>query len=131
MDGREGGATEAAHGAQRILFLLNDAAYGSERTYNALRLAYALGKREGVQVRIFLMGDAVVAALAGQQTPRGYYNLERMLAASAARGAAVGCCASCLDGRGIAETRLVQGARRSSLEELADWTLWADRVLVF
>lgn len=116
---------------QRLLFLLNDPAYGSERTYNALRLAYALGKRDGVQVRIFLMGDAVAAAHAGQSTPQGYYNLERMLGASVRRGAEVGCCGTCLDARGIAEPDLAEGAGRSSLEELADWTLWADRVLVF
>jgi uncharacterized protein involved in oxidation of intracellular sulfur len=115
----------------KLLFLLNDPAYGSERTFNALRLAHALVKREGVQARIFLMGDAVGSALAGQKTPEGYYSLERMLRACARRGATVGCCGSCLDARAISDGQLVEGVRRSSLEELADWTLWADRVLVF
>jgi uncharacterized protein involved in oxidation of intracellular sulfur len=43
----------------------------------------------------------------------------------------VGICGSCIDARGIAENELVVGARRSSMDELAAWTLEADKVLVF
>jgi len=44
----------------------------------------------------------------------------------------VGICGSCLDARGIADTDLAQGTRRSSMEELATWTgEWADKVIVF
>ena len=63
----------------RYLFILNDAPYGAERLYNGLRLALSLAKRDGVEVRVFLMGDAVGCAVAGQLTPDGYYNVERML----------------------------------------------------
>ena len=63
----------------RYLFILNDAPYGAERLYNGLRLALSLAKRDEVEVRVFLMGDAVGCAVAGQQTPDGYYNLERMI----------------------------------------------------
>jgi len=115
----------------KTLVVLNDAAYGSERSYNGLRLAYALAKRDGEEVRIFLLADAVTCALAGQQTPDGYYNLERMLAAAVRRGAEVGLCGTCMDARGITENRIVAGARRSTLEELTDWTLWADKVVAF
>lgn len=115
----------------RHLFVLNDPPYGSERSYNGLRLAYSLVKREGEEVRVFLMGDAVGCAVAGQQTPDGYYNLERMLKSLAARGGDVGCCGTCLKARGIRDESLVEGARHSSLEELTEWTLWAERVLVF
>ncbi|MFP5450895.1 MAG: DsrE/DsrF/TusD sulfur relay family protein, partial [Thermoleophilia bacterium] len=96
-----------------------------------LRLAYALAKREGREVRVFLMADAVGCATAGQRTPEGYYNLERMVTALTRRGAAVGLCGTCMDARGLTEDRLAPGTRRSSLDELADWTEWADRVLVF
>lgn len=112
-----------------VLIVLNDPPYGSERSYNGLRLASALAKREGVEVRVFLLADAVGCAVAGQATPEGYYNLERMLKALVRRGGEVACCGSCLDARGISEERLVAGARRSSMEELADWTLWAERVV--
>jgi len=61
------------------LFIVNDAPYGNERPYNALRLAMNLAKREGVRLRLFLMGDGVQCAIAGQTTPEGYYNIERML----------------------------------------------------
>jgi uncharacterized protein involved in oxidation of intracellular sulfur len=115
----------------KTLIVLNDPAYGTERSYNGLRLAHALAKREGEEVRVFLMADAVGCALAGQATPNGYYNLERMLRSTIRHGAEVGLCGTCMDARGIDVQRLVDGARRSTLEELADWTLWADKVVAF
>ena len=112
----------------QTLFILNDAPYGTERSYNGLRLAKAVSKREGESVRVFLMGDAVSCAKAGQKVPAGYYNaadMVRML------GGEVGLCGTCLDARGIAEGEIVEGARRSTLLELAAWTAEADKVLVF
>jgi uncharacterized protein involved in oxidation of intracellular sulfur len=69
-----------------FLFIINDAPYGNERPYNALRLAYNLVKREGVEMRIFLTGDGVLCARKGQKTPQGYYNIERMIKTLADRG---------------------------------------------
>jgi uncharacterized protein involved in oxidation of intracellular sulfur len=63
------------------LFIINDGPYGSERAYNGLRLAMSLARRETARVRVFLMGDGVQCAARGQETPQGYYNVERMLAA--------------------------------------------------
>ncbi len=115
----------------KILFILNDPPYGSERNYNALRLANSLSKREGESVKIFLFGDAAVCAKGHQKVPEGYYNLEAMLKASAHHGAEIGVCGSCLDARGIAATELTEGAKRSTLDELTAWTQWADQTLVF
>jgi uncharacterized protein involved in oxidation of intracellular sulfur len=113
-----------------VLVIVNDQPYGSERPYNALRLAGALSKREGVEVRVFLLGDAVACAVAGQQLPDGHYHLDRMLKPLLRRGQ-VGLCGTCMDARGLREDQMVDGARRSTLEELTDWTLWADKTLVF
>ena len=113
-----------------MLVIVNDQPYGNERPYNALRLAGALAKREDVELRVFLFGDAVACAVAGQKLPDGHYHLDRMLKPLIRRGE-VGCCGTCLDARGLGEQLLVEGAQRSSLEELADWTLWADRTLTF
>jgi uncharacterized protein involved in oxidation of intracellular sulfur len=113
------------------LIVLNDPPYGTERSFNGLRLAGALAKREAVSVRVFLMGDAAACAKAGQRTPDGHYNLERMLKAVTGRGGEVAVCGSCMDARGIAEAELAEGCRRGTLEQLADWTLAATRVLVF
>lgn len=68
------------------LFIINDGPYGSERPYNALRLAMNLTKREDALVRVFLTADGVACARKGQKTPDGYYNIERMVRAIAARG---------------------------------------------
>jgi len=114
-----------------VLVLVNDPPYGTERCYNALRLAGALAKREEAEVRVFLMGDAVGCAMAGQVLPNGYYHLDRMLGSTLRLGTQVGLCGTCMDARAIDENSIVDGARRSSLEELADWTLWADQVVTF
>ena len=115
----------------RYLFILNDPPYGTERSYNGLRLATSLVKTDDTTVSIFLMGDAAACAVSGQTTPQGYYNLERMLRFAAGRGAAVGVCGSCMDARGIRPEQLVAGAHRSSMEELTAWTRETDRVIVF
>ena len=115
----------------KTLFILNGPPYGSEASYNGLRLAGALVKREGEEVRIFLMGDAVGCALQGQVLPDGYYHLDRMLASAIRRGVEVSCCGTCMDARAIGEGQLLDGSRRSSLEKLTDWTIWADKVVTF
>ena len=113
------------------LFILNDPPYGTERSYNGLRLAGTLAKRDGQQVRVFLMGDAASCANRGQKTPDGYYNIERMLKAVVQRGGEIAVCGTCMDARGLAEEMLAQGCHRSTMEELGDWTLEADKVLIF
>lgn len=115
----------------RTLFILNDTPYGTERSYNAIRLALALSRREGEEIKIFLLGDAAACAKANQKVPQGYYNLEAMLKGLARRGAEIGVCGTCMDARGIADTELAEGTRRSTLEELTDWTQWAEKTLVF
>ena len=115
----------------RTLFILNDQPYGTERSYNGLRLAGALARRAGEEIKIFLIGDAASCAKATQKVPQGYYNLEVMLRGVAKQGADVGVCGTCMDARGIAEAELAEGTHRETLEQLADWSLWADKILVF
>ena len=113
-----------------ILMILNDAPYGSERTYNGLRLAGSLAHR-GADLRIFLMGDAVACAKAGQKVPSGYYNTQNMLDSVIRQGGTVRVCGSCIDARGIKEDELAEGTCRGNLDGLTSWTLEADRVLTF
>lgn len=115
----------------KLLFILNDPPYGTERTYNGLRLAGTAVRKEGVDVKVFLIGDAAASAKSGQKVPSGYYNLATMLGAIVRHGGAIGVCGSCIDARGIAEAELLEGTRRSSMDELTAWTLQADKVMVF
>jgi uncharacterized protein involved in oxidation of intracellular sulfur len=115
----------------KTLLILNDAPYGSERTYNGARLGGALARQEGNEVRVFLIGDAVSAAHAEQKVPAGFYNLEVMLGSVVSHSGVIGVCGSCMDARGIAADDLMAGTHRSSLDELTQWTAWADKVLVF
>lgn len=115
----------------KTLFILNDPPYGTERDYNALRLAASLAKREGEEVKMFLIGDAASGAKAGQKLPQGYYNVEVMLRNVAKHGGEIGVCGTCMDARGISDTELPTEVHRSSLDQLTDWAQWADRTLVF
>ena len=112
------------------LFILNDAPCGNERAYNALRRAAAVAGQDDQQVRLFLMADAVACAKSGQKVPEGYYNVQLMLGKVIRKGE-VGLCGTCMDARGMLETEAVEGARRSTLAQLATWTAEADKVLVF
>jgi uncharacterized protein involved in oxidation of intracellular sulfur len=116
----------------RTLFILNDPPYGTERSYNALRLAGSMARRPGEEVKVFLMGDAASCAKSGQKVPQGYYNIETLLRGPATRhGVEIGVCGTCMDARGIKDEELVEGARRGTLSQLTDWTAWADQTLVF
>jgi uncharacterized protein involved in oxidation of intracellular sulfur len=116
----------------KILLNLNDAPYGSEKSYNALRLANELGKNHPeVEVRIFLSTDAVGCAVAGQDTPSGFYNIERMLKLALTKKVRIGICATCANARAIKESKLIEGIKMSTIAELADWVTECDKVLVF
>jgi len=82
------------------------------------------------EVSVFLMGDAVVCAKAGQKTPDGYYNLERMLRVVGRKGEVL-LCGTCMDARAMTQDEVTRGARRSSMDELTERTSSADKVLVF
>jgi uncharacterized protein involved in oxidation of intracellular sulfur len=116
----------------KALLIINDPPYGTERVYNALRLAHALLKKAPqTEIVVFLMADAVVAARAGQKPPEGYYNVERMLKRVRAGHGQVLLCGTCMDARGLDDAALMAGARRSTMDELAAATVESDKVLVF
>lgn len=115
----------------KILIIINDPPYGTERAYNAIRLANALVKKDAeTELTVFLMADAVSCAKSGQKTPSGYYNIEIMLRPIIRKGRLL-LCGTCMDARGLTENELVEGALHSTMDELAEVTLSADKVLVF
>lgn len=116
----------------KTLFILNDAPYGTEKGYNALRLSHAILKADpNHEVTVFLMADAVVGARKGQKTPDGYYNIERMLKRMTLGNNRVLLCGTCMDARGMTDDEVIKGAQRSTMPELAQATLDSDKVLVF
>lgn len=118
--------------AQKILILINDAPYGTEKAYNALRLAMQLGKEhEEIEVRVFLMADAANCALANQNTPNGYYNIERMLKSVITKGGKVRICSSCAEARGLKSSPLIEGTEISTMAELTNWVVDSDKVVTF
>jgi uncharacterized protein involved in oxidation of intracellular sulfur len=113
----------------KVLFIINDPPYGTERLYNGLRLAHALIKHDH-EVVVFLMADAVIAAKTGQKTPDGYYNSERMMKRVISKGKVL-LCGTCMDARGLDHKEILDGAERSTIDALAQETEHADKVLVF
>jgi uncharacterized protein involved in oxidation of intracellular sulfur len=117
---------------QKILILINDAPYGTEKAYNALRLAIQLGKdHEETEVRVFLMADAANCAIADQNTPNGYYNIEKMIKVILLKGAKVKICGSCADARGLKSIPLIEGTEISTMAELTNWVVDSDKVISF
>jgi len=116
----------------KILIIINDAPYGTEKAYNALRMAMTLQKEnEDVNVQIFLLADAVGCAIPNQKTPHGYYNIERMLKSVINKGGWVKACGGCSEARGISELNLIEGVEISNTKEFSNWIVEADKVLTF
>jgi uncharacterized protein involved in oxidation of intracellular sulfur len=117
---------------KKVLILVNDAPYGTEKTYNALRLAMQIQKDyEGTELYIFLMADAVTCALPDQNTPNGYYNIERMLKAVLMKNGKVKLCGSCAEARGLKELQLLDGTELSTMKELTQLTMECDKMITF
>jgi len=117
----------------KILIILNDAPYGTERSYNALRLAKSLIKHDPeIELTLFLLADAVTCAKKNQKPPSGYYNIEIMLKSVLRdQNSRLLLCGTCMDARGLTEKELIDGAQRSDMETLSSATIDADKTLVF
>lgn len=114
-----------------MVVIANGAAYGHESLFNALRLSIALKERQtDLDLRLFLMSDAVIAGINGQQ-PREGYNLQQMLEILTAQNVPIKLCKTCADARGVGGLTLVDGVEIGTLIELAQWTLAAEKVLTF
>ncbi|MFX1466369.1 MAG: DsrE/DsrF/TusD sulfur relay family protein [Promethearchaeota archaeon] len=116
----------------KILLIINDAPYGTEKAYNALRIAMTFQReQEDAEIRIFLMSDAVTCALPDQTTPEGYYNIERMVKAIINKGGKVKMCGACMKARGLKNLKLIDGAEPSSMSELRQLIADSDKVISF
>ncbi len=116
----------------KVLIIINDAPYGTEKAYNALRLASQISKdHDHTEIRIFLMADATTCAIANQTTPNGYYNIERMLKFLIGKDAKVKICGSCADARGIRNAQLIDRTEISNMAELTNWVMDSEKVLTF
>ncbi len=116
----------------KMLLVINDAPYGNEKAYNALRLAMTLQKEHSdIEIRIFLMADAVFCALPGTNTPNGYYNIERMMKSVINKGGKVKACGTCAQARGVFDLEFIDGIERSNMIEYSNWVVESDKVINF
>jgi uncharacterized protein involved in oxidation of intracellular sulfur len=85
----------------------------------------------GRAVTVFPIADAVGVARRGQKVPEGYCSRERMLKRVVAGKGSILLCGTCMDARGMTNDDIMDGARRSTMDELAVATAEAVMVLVF
>lgn len=118
---------------QNILIVINDAPYGTEKAYNALRLAINLKNEHpnDVEIKIFLLADAVFCGLPNQNTPNGYYNIERMIKSVLQKGGEIKSCGGCSEARGISNLSFIEGVKLSNMKEFAQWSIEANKVFTF
>lgn len=115
-----------------LTIIINDGAYGSEKPWNALRLALACTTEAlKVDVNILLMGDAVTIAKKGQKPPEGFFNLEKMLVELIVRGARISVCGTCMNSRGLTQEDLIQGVEKGTMVGLAKWIKEGHMLLSF
>ena len=116
----------------KILIIINDSPYGTEKAYNAFRLANQFVKDYSEStVNIFLLADAVVCGIQDQKTPDGYYNIGRMIKLFNTKGGQIKACGSCMEARGIRTEMLQSGVQKGSMQELALWVFEADKEITF
>ena len=112
-----------------VLLVVNTPPYGSEGPYNAFRLAEALALREE-RVEVFLMGDGVHAARAGQEPRDAHASLEhdarRTVGARCDRRLLWTCCRA----RGVTEDDLVDGVATATIHDLAEAVARCERTLL-
>lgn len=117
---------------QKLLFILNESPYGTEKTFNALRLAVNLQEEYGKDVRIkaFFFSDSVLSGLAGQEPKEGT-NIGQILEIFVAQGGEAKLCTTCTKARGITHLPLIESITLGTLDDAAAWILWADKVINF
>lgn len=115
-----------------ILIIINEAPYGTEKMFTALRLAMSLqNDYPENELKIFLFADSVTAALPNQIIPEGYYNIEKMLRAIIGKGAEVTLCGTCVKARGIKDLNLIEGIEISNMKQLSQWVMDSDKIITF
>lgn len=116
---------------QKILIVAHASPYGTEKLFNSLRIALALKDqtKQDVDLKIFLMSDAVFGALKQQTTPDLSYNLQQMFEILSAQQVPILLCKTCAQARGVNTDMLLEGAEIGTLQDLTRWTLDADKVM--
>src|SRR5687767_15132648 len=100
----------------KVLFQLNDAPYGSDKNYNALRTAIQLQKQDtSIKIWVYLMSDSVTGALPNQKTKPSQYNIGEMLTTIISNGGEVKLCTSCTESRGVSS--VIPGAVLGTLSD--------------
>ncbi len=117
----------------KVLMIFNREPYdNTDVTWNGLRLADKL-LESGLEVRLFLMNDAVDMARDVCRPPEGCdQDLSKMLKDLIAKGVPVKVCGTCMARCGIYKNYpYFDGAAKSTMAALAQWVIDSDKVMTF
>ena len=110
--------------------IINEAPIGKERAFTALRFATAC-VLEGHKVNLFLIENGVYVAKKGQNSSAETPNLGGYLEELIKRDVEVKTCIVCIQARGLIESDLIEGTKIATIQELVEWTVASDKVVVF
>ncbi|HNW69419.1 MAG TPA: DsrE family protein [Bacteroidales bacterium] len=116
-----------------MLLIFNREPYdNTDINWNELRLTETL-RKNGHEVRIFLMNDAVDMARDMCKPPENYdQDLSQMLKELIHHGVPVKVCGTCMSRCGIYKNYpYFEGSEKSTLAALAEWVADSDKILTF
>tara|TARA_B110001454_G_scaffold218991_1_gene249146 strand:- start:187050 stop:187388 length:339 start_codon:yes stop_codon:yes gene_type:complete len=111
----------------KYLFIFNEGL--NEKSYNGLRLANSLSRIENAVVKVYFFGDGVLCAKQDSET--NLKSTQSLIENILKQNCEISTCGSCLDARIISVSQLISGVKRGTLDEVADWTCWSDKTLIF
>jgi len=117
-----------------ITVAVGDPSYGRQRVYTALRFSL-VALHEGHQVNLFLLEEAVVAAMSGQKPAEmagggaGMPNCEELLGAAIQEGLTVKACRVCSAERGLRPEEIIEGVESATMVYLVDWVVQSDKII--
>jgi tRNA 2-thiouridine synthesizing protein D len=110
--------------------IIYEAPYAKERALSALRYAWTCDI-EGHKVRIWLFENGVYLAKKGQKSAQGLTNYGQNLEDLIEGGMEVKACVVCAEARGLTQDDLIDGVKLATIQELVEWTVDCDKVIVF
>ena len=118
-----------------ILFIVNDSTYSGRKNLQRCSFRHQYERRATARnvdnyLNLFCFSDAILCGIAGQNPNEGF-NIQQLIDILAAQGAEIKLCTSCVKARGLLDAKLIDGVTLGTLDDVSEWTLWADKVLTF
>jgi len=114
-----------------VTIVIQDPPYKEfNKAWHALRFAGA-ALAEDMDVQLHLLDEGVEVGRKGHQVPDGMANLEELLSELMECGLVVQACGMAIDSCEIDEASMIDGIKRGSMKNLANWVKNSNQVMMF